>query len=133
MLTSLLGDCVNGDSNRRVEKQLGLGDVFLEGDEELVDEGPAALGGERDVVSELTGRVGVADDRVVGLKLGAAREVRGCDRLMSGVIARKTLSGIALSGTRSTTTHIRQSSSSKAPTRSCSAHVQTAIGRFRSS
>ena len=52
---------------------------------------------------------------------------------MSSVIVLKTLSGVAFSGTRSTTTHIRQSSNSDAATRSFSELIPTAIGRFMSS
>ena len=117
-----------------MEELLCVGEAPRDGDEQLVDEGPAALRDGGELAGELARRVGVVDDRVVRLRLRAACETRGSDRLMSSITVLKTLSGMALSGTRSmTTTHVRHSSSSDAAMRSCSAHVPTQIGMFRSS
>ena len=115
-----------------MEEQLRVGEAPRDSDGELVDEGPAAIGDGNELVGELAGRVRVVDDRVMRLDLGATRETRRGDQLMSGIAVLKTLSGMALSGTLSTTTCVRQSSGSDATIRSCSAHVRTQIGRFRS-
>ena len=59
------------------------------------------------------------EDHVVRRELGAACETGGVDRLMSSVTVLKTLSGIALSGTRSMTT--TQSARAPAVMRPCAA------------
>ena len=117
-----------------MEEQLRVGEAPRDSDGELVDEGPAAIGDGNELVGELAGRVRVVDDRVMRLDLGATRETRRGDQLMSGIAVLKTPSGAALSETRSmTTTHVRQSSSSDAAIRSCSDHIQTQTGMFKSS